>query len=150
MIFTMHRWPDVLTTVTSIYTDTATIVLTEIDGKLMICLPSGTIPLPLQDATKMFLSQPFAQRGQMLNLLEKRPFYVVDTKKSIVRLATEVEAEPFIADVIEKAEFEFADVVKYKQPISTMMFHWLDAQLEYLPLDEDEEVTIYPLRVAAS
>jgi hypothetical protein len=86
----------------------------------------------------------------MLNLLEKRPFYVVDTKKSIVRLATEVEAEPFIADVIEKAEFEFADVVKYKQPISTMMFHWLDAQLEYLPLDEDEEVTIYPLRVAAS
>lgn len=145
MIYTMLRWPDVLSTLTSVFTESETIVITEINGLVVICLPSGNVSLPYQNVTRLFLSQPFALRGALSTLNNSRPYFVIDTKKSIVRLATEIEAQWFIAETFENETFDFTNIERHEAVIASMMAHWMKSQMEYLPLDDDESVTVYPL-----
>jgi len=148
MIYTMLRWPDVMSSLTSVFTESETIVITELNGLVVICLHSGNITLPYQNVARLFLSQPFALRGALSSLNNSRPYFVIDTKKNIVRLATEMEAQWFIDETTENETFDFTNVERHEAVISSMMAHWIESQMEYLPLDDDESVTVYPLSIA--
>jgi hypothetical protein len=147
MIYTLQRWPDVLTNIIEMFTDNRIIVLKEKEGKLNLLMRDEDQVLPLQRSVSLFLSQPSARRNFSKHALDNYEHYVVDVKKGLVCLATAEQAKGFISATINNGQYEDIKLAMYESMTQLMMRHWINAQMEYLPLDDDEYVTIYPLSV---
>lgn len=146
MIYTLQKWPDVMTTLLRLFTDNETIVLKESEAGLVLCKQNEFKLLPLQESVSLFLSQPSARRDFSKHALDKYDHFVVNLKKGHVLLATAEQAKPFIDATLDNEKYCDALLEIYKDRMQLMMRHWINAQMEYLPLDDDECVIIYPMR----
>jgi len=150
MIYTMQRWPDVLSKVIYAYVTSSIVVLKAKDNNLVICLPSGEVELPFQESVALFLSQPYARRDFSKQVIDDYDHFIVDMKKGLVCIETAKQAKHYIDATIEKEVHEDAMLNHFEQGIKRFMRNWINAQMEYLPLDDDEEVQIYSLHKKVS
>ena len=149
MIYTLQRWPDVVTNLVAMYTNSKVVVLKESQGKLVICLPSGEKELPFQDSVSLFFSQPSARRDFSKHALDEYDHFVVDVTKGLVCIATAEQAEPYITGTVEHGEYDKDLLSRYEKGVKGWMRGWINSQMEYLPLDEDEQVVVYALNSKA-
>lgn len=135
MIYTLQQWPDVLTTVIRLYTDSQCVVLMKSPHYFVLCLSDRSIILPCQNAFSQFDSQPSSIRGGS-DLIDYYKYIVVDLSSFIIKLSTAEPAQLIIADTVDNKSFTQQKLAYCQQHVDWMTRSWMNSVMEYLPLGQ--------------